>query len=286
MFHKSSKLKFVALQIPFNLSKVGSVVYNVAMQIVFVCVMWFTHINNSTDSVQTALKDENVVGAFTYLLSKLQDVFATVDFDKFQDVCMLRGAQFPQEYKQQIKAARGLGDIFDVFEQHKLYCNWLNVRLLKRIAKNLDNRRAVKLIQIYEDNVYCRKVSDVKRYFSICFDETTVTMIKVKINKSHEGITIKQLIDNYKELEEIMDIYTGTVSLKGSEIGCLKITIVIPLHCCLHAFNMAKKNFLKLRQYHIQYLEIESFPKVFALNYPDSGNTLPLDTLKCMYSIF
>ena len=60
---------------------------------------------------------------------------------------MLRGAQFPQEYKQQIKAAGELGDIFDVFEQHKLYCNWLNVRLLKRIAKNLDNRRAVKLIQ-------------------------------------------------------------------------------------------------------------------------------------------
>ena len=47
------------------------------------CVlMWSTLNINSTDFVQTALKDENVVGAFTYLLSKLQDVFATVDFDK------------------------------------------------------------------------------------------------------------------------------------------------------------------------------------------------------------
>lgn len=57
-----------------------------------------------------------------------------------------------------------------------------------------------------------------------------------------------------------MGIDRGTVSVTSTGPGCLKITTVIPLHCSLHAFKMAKNKFLELRQFHIHYVEIESFP--------------------------
>ena len=200
-------------------------------------------------------------------------LLSKADFDELKSVCMLRGAPLPQQFKRQMRAAQEMDDIFDVLD-NPLYCNWLNVRLLKRIAKNIENRQAVELIKIYEENVYSRKVSDVKQYFSICFDEKTVSQIEVKINKIHEDLTVKEIFKSCKELDKIMDIYTGAVSVTGSSAGCLKITIVIPLHCSLHAFKTVKRNTLKLRQFHIQYLEIESFPKLFAVNYPDNDNTL------------
>ena len=231
------------------------------------------------------LTDENVVGAFTYLFRKLVIIFSKVDFTELKSVCMLRGAPLPLKFKQKIKAAKELDDILDVLD-NPMYCNWLNVRLLKRIAKNIDNQQAVKLIEVYEKNVYSRKVSGVKKYFSICFDEKAMTSIEVEINKSHEDLTVKQIIDYSEELENSLDIYTGAASIADSNPGCLKITIVIPVHCLLHAFNMAKKNILKLRQFHIQYLEIESYPKVFALNYRDKETAavlLPSSIFKCTY---
>ena len=243
-------------------------------------------ITNFTDFVDIdRLKDENVVQAFTYLFSKLEDLFSTVNFTKLRSVCMFRGAPLPREFKEQIKAAQELSDILDVLD-NPLYCNWLNVRLLKGISKNIENKTALKLVQMYEEIVHSRKVSDVKQYFSICFDTKIVSVIEVKINSNHEDLTVKQIFDCCKELERVMDIYAGAASVADSNPGCLKITMIVPLHCSLHAFNMAKKNFLRLRQCHIQYLEIESFPKVFAFNYPASENTfasVSVSCLKCKY---
>ena len=209
-------------------------------------------------------KDGNVVDAFTYLFGKLGSLLAKVDFVKLKSICMFRGAPLPKEFKQQIKEAQGLDDILDVFD-NPLYCNWINVHLLKRIAKNIDNQQAEELIQSYENSVYSRKVSDVKQYFPICFAEKTVSQIEVEINKHHENLIVKDILECCKEMENVMDIYTGAASATGSRPGCLKITIVIPVHCSLYAFKMVKNRIIKLRQFHIQYVEVESFPKVFCL---------------------
>ena len=183
---------------------------------------------------------------------------------------MLRGStSFSPEFKQKIRDAKELDDILDALDNPQ-YCNWLNVRILKTISINSHNQPAVELIQMYEDSIYPRKASDVKEYFSKIpnFDKNTVSLIEAEINKDHENITVKQIIEFCKKIEIIIDVDGGTASVMSTGPGCLKITIVIPLHCSLHAFKMAKKNFLKLRQFHIQYVEIESFPKVYALNYP------------------
>ena len=148
------------------------------------------------------LEDVNVIEAFRYLIFKLKTLFREENFSKLKSICQLRGAPLPLEFKQQVKAAREVHKIFDVLRDNPLYCNWLNVRLLKRIAKNINNQRAVKLMQTYENSMYSKKVSEVKQYVSRAyFDAKTVSVLEVQINKNHEDLTVKQVIDISKELD-------------------------------------------------------------------------------------
>ena len=232
------------------------------------------------------LKDEDVFGAFSYLLSRIENLFEKMDFSKLKSVCMLRGVPLPRDFKQQITGATNFYDILEMFD-NTIYCNWLNVHLLKKIANNIDDQEIGKAIKIYEDHIYSRKVSVVKNYFSLCFDEKAMSKIEVKINKGPEDLTVKQIIDCFGGLENVMDIYTGAISTIGSRPGCLRITVVIPLHCSLHAFKMAKRSFIKLRQFHIQYLEIESFSRVFAFNCCNDENAPMIsssDVPKCEFT--
>ena len=174
-------------------------------------------INIAIEMFEEMFKDEDVVAAFSKLLAKLTVIFSKENFTKFSSVCMLRSASLPQKYNQQIKAAQDFDAIFDVLA-NPLYCNWLNVRILRRIAVNLENRKAMKLIQIYEESIYSRKVSSVKHRFSSCFDKRIVSSIKAVINERHEDFTIKQLLSDMETLGEVMDIYSGAVAVASRVI--------------------------------------------------------------------
>ena len=84
-----------------------------------------------------------------------------MNFTELKDACIQRGTRLPIEFKQQIKAANKLDDLLDVLD-NPMYCNWLNICLLKRIVKTIDIPEAKNLIQAYESCVYTRKVSDVE----------------------------------------------------------------------------------------------------------------------------
>ena len=244
------------------------------------------HIDNFYNYIDVnidILRSDDVVGAFTYLFNILGNLFDRMDFSQLKRACSLRGTNL-SKLKEEMKEAQKVEDILDVFDKNPLNCNWLNVRLFKRIARNTGIQQAINWIQIYEDNVYSRKVSDVKKYFSHFFDQTTMAKVEIKINKYHKDITVKEIVEKCEELEKFLDIDAGGASAVEFSPGCIKITVVIPMHFCFHAFSMAKRNNLKLRQFHIQYLKIESFPIVFALNFPDKESDALILSLsvKCM----
>ena len=184
---------------------------------VYKCI--YVHVyycNNFTDLVDIdKLTDENVISAYSYLLYKLSDLFAGEDFTTLKRVCMQRGTQLSQEYKQKIKAAEKLDDIFDVLDD-TLYCNWLNVSLLKRIAKNIGNQPAKEVIQLYEDIVNSKKVSDVKKHFPLCFDKNLMAKISEdeKILE-YENRSVKEFT---KYLENRMDVDITKVLSTGKYI--------------------------------------------------------------------
>ena len=194
-------------------------------------------------------------------------MFGKVDFSKLKDAFIQRGTLIPSEFKRQIMAAVKLDDLLNVLD-NPMYCNWLNIRVLKRIIKIIDIQEAKHLIQAYEKSVYSRKYSDVEAYFrSDYFKEAHVSLVNAKILASFESLIVADVVKFCERLESDMGVHAGSVTATKCQPGCLQITCVIPIHCALHAYETAKTNFLKFRQFHIQYIEIESFPKVFALNF-------------------
>ena len=218
--------------------------------------------------------------AFACLFNKLGDLFGEVNFRKLKNACIQRGTLLPSDFKQQIRAAVELDDLLDALD-NPMYCNWLNIRLLKRIAKSIDIHEAKCLIEAYENVVYSRKVSEVETYFhSDYFKSAHVSLVNAKIVRSFESLTVADVVKYCERLESNMGVYAGSVTATGCQPGCIQITCVIPIQCALHAYETAKSNFLMLRQFHIQYIEIDSYPKVFALNFSiqeiQSGITLLL----------
>ena len=199
-------------------------------------------------------------------------MFDEVNFMKLKNACIQRGTLLPSEFKQQIKAAVELDDLLDALD-NPMYCNWLNIRLLKRIVKSVDIPEAKHLIQAYEHCVYSRKVSDVMPYFDErCFNPSNVSLVNAKIMRFFTNLTVADIIKYCETLESNMGVYAGSVTATECQPGCLQITCVIPIHCALFAYEMAKTNFIKFRQSHIQYIEIESFPKVLALKFSIKEN--------------
>ena len=205
-----------------------------------------------------------------YLLTKLEELFSKVDFKKLRNACIQRGSQLPTEFKQQVKKAVAVDDLLDVLDSNRLYCNWLNIRILKRIVKMIDIQEAKYLIQCYEKCVYSKKVSDVATYFrSEYFKESHVSLVNTKIVESTENLTVADIVKYCEKLECNMGLYAGSVTATGYQPGCLRITCVIPMQYTLHAYLTAKANFLQFRQFHIHYIEIELFPKIYALKFSD-----------------
>ena len=240
-----------------------------------------------TDAYQKKFEDDDVIGAFAYLFNKLGILFGEVDFIVLKRACIQRGTLLSSDFKQRIKAANELDDLLDALD-NPMYCNWLNTRLLKRIVKTIDIPEAEHLIQAYEKCVYSRKVSDVMGHFDLrCFNESHVSLVLAKINTTLESLTVADIVKYCQKLEQNMDVYAGSVSAAKCQPGCLQITCVIPVHCALHAYETAKSNFLKFRQFHIQYIEIESFPKVFALRFSiiKENNLTPGKEVVDAYSI-
>ena len=159
------------------------------------------------------------------------------------------------------------------------YCNWLDVRLLKRIANLAEISEAKKLIETYEECLYSKKVLDVTPYFKqIYFNPKHVTLVETKISKNVDNMVVLDVINYCRQLESDMNISPGSVTATDCARGCLTIKCIVPLRCLLHMRWMAKKIFFKFRQYHIHYLQIGGFPKVFAWNVHASKASLSMFT--------
>ena len=213
-------------------------------------------------------QDDDVVYAFMCLFNELRDLFSEVNFMKLKNVCTLRGTLLPATFKQQVRAAVKLDDLLEALD-NPLYCNWLNIRVLKRIVKAIKIQRAINLIQAYEEHVYSRKVSEVEEYLDLqYFKESHVSLVSAKIVRSFESLTVADIVKFCEKLEGITGVF-GSVTATECQPGCLLITCVIPMQCALHAYLTAKANFLQFRKFHIHYIEIELFPKIYALKFSD-----------------
>ena len=210
--------------------------------------------------------DNDAVGAYTYLFNKLAALFDKMEFKKFKRICTLRGADCPQDFRKQMQGAETLDDILDILEKPN-YCNWLNIRLLKRIVRLTEISEAQSLLDAYEECLYSKKVSEVRQYFRrIYFDPKYFSKIEAKINKHGEMLVVSDVIRFCEMLESDLKFPEGSIVAVDCDSGCFKFMCVIPVQCASHAYRIARENLYKFRKFHIQYLEIEPFQKLYAMS--------------------
>jgi len=207
-------------------------------------------------------------------MDKLTDLFSS-EFGnlrrKFESIC----SEIPHEFASKMIAAENSNDFVKVLKL-QAYCNWLNIRILKRIVIFAENLTATKLMDAYEEYLYPKRIVDVlpcfkAKYF---YDPNHFSSVKVYINEKFASLIVEEVIKYCEWLESEIKIPIQSLSVTEVTGNCLIISCASPIYCLQHMYEMAKKNSFKFRKYHIQYLQIGFFPKVFTTLIPVTEEVL------------
>ena len=231
--------------------------------------------------------EDDVENAFIYLLEKLEALWSEVDIHKLKNVCT-RDVRLPNELKSSLRDAPGLDKMFDLLTSSP-FCTWLEITILKRMAKAADIPEATKLIETFEKCVHSRKCSEVELYFKKQYiNPDHLTLVSAKLNENAEHLIVADLIKYCHKLETILKLpATSNVLIKYRK-GCLEISFVIPKYCCLYAFEIARSSSFKFRSIHVQYLQVGIFSKIYTSNLTEKENAKWLleqvsSSLNCEY---
>ena len=219
-----------------------------------------------TDYKITSLKErfseDDVVAAFLYLLNKLEALWSESDFSQLKKVCK-RDTRLPNELRSNLKNAKDLDETFDLLTNSP-FCTWLELRILKRMAVVADIPEATHMIYTFEECVHSRKCADVKKYFTKeHINPDHLNEVVAKLNDNFQHLIVADLINYCHELESVLQLPHESGVPANVKDGCLEIHFYIPVYSYLHAYESAKRNYLKLRPLHIRYLQIGTYPKIY-----------------------
>ena len=211
------------------------------------------------------------------MLHRLEVLWSNVEFRKLKNAC-IRYRRLSEQLRNELKSATTFERILNLLSNSP-FCNWLEIGILKCIANVANIPEATNMLKIFEECVYCRKCSEVKSYFIKQYiNPDHLTLVIAKLNANAEHIAVRKLIEYCHELDSVLNLPSETNILVGSKSGCLEIHLVIPSYCCLHAYEVAKGCFFKLRPFSIQYLQIGTLPKIYTTNLTGSKEAKSLLT--------
>ena len=209
--------------------------------------------------------EDDVETSFVYMLSRLEELWSSVEFSKLKNTCK-RDRRLSDELRCNLQSTVSLEEIFDLLSDSP-FCTWLEIRILKCMAKVAGVAEATSMLSIFEECVHSRRCSEVGAYFKRKYiNPDHLTLVVAKLNKNAENVIVGDLIKYCHKLESILQLPSESITLVGSNTGCLEIHMVIPCDCCLHTYEVAKSCFFKLRPFNTQYLQIGTFTKVYTMN--------------------
>ena len=199
------------------------------------------------------------------MLSRLEELWSDVEFSKLRNTCK-RDRRLSEELRVNLQSTSNLEELFDLLS-NSLFCSWLEIRILKCMAKVADIPEATSMLNIFEECVHSRKCSEVESHFKKTFiNPDYLTLVVAKLNKNAEDVIVADLIKYCYKQESILRLPPESVTSVGSSKGCLEVYMVIPCYCYLYAYEIAKSCFFKLRPCNIQYLQIGTFSKIYTTN--------------------
>ena len=150
------------------------------------------------------------------------------------------GIPFSKSTIKKISHANDFYDLFEVLCCCKPYWNWMNIRIIEKLAG--DSLEAKQLINEYRNEIFSRKVKDVMlEIINLEVPIDKYTEVKEKLNKEFGDLVIKDIVDQWMEIERKFNVGESML-LKSITPGCVEICWLLPDHLVEHAVYSATNN--------------------------------------------
>ena len=205
---------------------------------------------------------EDVDECFHCFTAAMFLILSGVDFTLLRGACLenvniLGGVTLPEDLKNNIKATMDLSKLFDVLRDSP-YWNWMNIKMLTKMASASLLPAASKLIQQYKNKIYSRKLIDILPQIpKLKIPDNYYAIAKEKWDKNLEDVLVKDLVKKWSDIEEIFDVKEPTVLLDHITTGCIEVYWLIPMDLVEHICQSIKTKISMLHEYNILYFEIE-----------------------------
>ena len=197
---------------------------------------------------------------FSAFISALRKLLSEDKFKMIRRGCISNGkllsAKLPNDFVDKINATKTLDDLFDEVVNSP-YCNWMNIRLLEKMAAASLQSNACQLIEQYKDVVSSKKLKDIFEHIpevSSLVTDNYYSKIKQRWNKEFDDLTVKDVIGQWCRLEKIFDVEEPALLLERVIKGSVEFHWLIPSELVCHARYSAFKNWHLLDD--ILYLDI------------------------------
>ena len=170
------------------------------------------------------------------------------------DVLLAKASKLPNEFIDKINATKNLNELLALLSE-SLYCNWMNIRMLEKLAASSCQVDAQQLIAKYKKAIFSKKISDVLEDLPD-FEITDEYYAKVrdKWEKDFEDVTIADITKRWAKLQKIFDVDDLELLLDNVIKGSTEIVWLIPVDLISHAKLSAFKNWCDLED--VSYLSI------------------------------
>ena len=206
--------------------------------------IYFLGVPTQEENTTADFSTETVDSAFSIFVDEIFDVLKKEDFRKVRRKCLenlnvTAGISLSTDDKNRIANADDLYDLFDVTCSFKAYWNWMNIRVIEKMAGR--SPKAKKLIEQYKNEVFSRKIKDVMLEISnleVPTDIDKYTEVTEKLNKEFDELRIKDVVKRWREIEKLFEA-EGTMVLKHIVTGCVEICWLLPNDLAEHAVCLA-----------------------------------------------
>ena len=222
---------------------------------------------------------EDVDECFSHFTAAMFEILSKAKFTSLRRACLensnrLGGVALSKDLKSRIETAQNLDHLFDVLCDSP-YWNWMNIKMLTKMAQASLLDAATKLIQQYKDEVYSRKLIDVLSQLpNLNISDTDYTKVKERWNKDLNDITVNDLVNHWSEVEKIFNVEEPTVLLDKVINGSIEIHWLIPKELVEHICQSISNQIPIILRYDILCFDIGGHViKCSPISQPDASIT-------------
>ena len=165
--------------------------------------------------------------AFSSFVDDMFDILSKEDFNKICRKCLenlnlLGGIALPSDVENRIDESDNLSALFKVLCRCKQYWNWMNIRILEKMAGN--STAAKQLIKKYKNEVFSKKLKDViSEIPDLNVPKDKYTKVEDKWNKNFNDLTIGDVVNRWSEIEKKFNV-GETMLLENIADGCVEVS--------------------------------------------------------------